>query len=222
MVPSAVLIFGPPGSGKSTQAGLLADTLALEVVDAGVVIARALKDPARQQDPVIIEQKKHYEAGELVDIAFFTAEVVSKLKSLEARKVHCVITGWPRDITQAEAVLPPLFEIYGKENTRVLLLDVSKETCIVRSKARLTCTVCGRPQLATGPAAAAPVHCRACGGDLAQRSDIAAIEKRFDVYEQQTKPVLAYIESLGLPIIHVDSEADPAVVYERIVEAATR
>lgn len=219
--PNAVLLFGSPGSGKSTQAALLADTLAYEVLDAGVILSKAVHDPARQSDQEIVEELRRYDAGELASTDFFAKEVLSKLKELEEQKTSCVLSGWPRKLEQAEAVIPHIVDTYGIPNIHVVIIDVPKEVNMLRSKTRRTCKVCGRPQLTLELDANPPTHCRVCGGELFVRTDIAAFEHRYEVYENETEPVFGYLTSLGLSLTRVDGSQGPAFVYEDIVKAIT-
>lgn len=220
--PNAVLLFGPPGSGKSTQAGLLADTLAYEVIDAGIILTKALNDPHRQDEPLIIEQRSIYDRGDLVSAEFFAQEVIAKLREIETRKIDCVLTGWPRRMEQATVVVPLLIEIYGIAQMKAILIDVPKEECVARSAARVTCSVCARPQLASGPANGAPTQCRVCGGAVFARTDIKAIEHRFNVYEKETLPTFEYIKSLGVKIEPINGSQNPSAVYGEIVDVIDR
>ena len=222
LAPSAVLIFGPPGSGKSTQANLLADTLAFEVVDSGRILNVVVHDPARQDDPRIRSERERYDTGQLVTDEFFRMCMQEHIASLEARRVSCVFGGAPRTIGQAESFVPQLLAAYGKENVHGFLLELSPEECRLRSEKRATCSVCGRPQLATGPAAAAPDKCRVCGGALYVRSDIDALAARFDAYQRQTLPVFPYLEANGIPLTRVDAGKSPNEVHADIFAALAR
>lgn len=219
--PTAVLLFGLPGSGKSTQAELLADTLAYEVLDAGAILGKALKDPARQQDPIVIAERAKYDSGQLVSMDFFVSEVVAKLQRLEEHRLSGVLSGWPRDMQEAEAVMPHIIAAFGSENVKAILIDMPKEVSMHRTAMRLTCTVCGRPQL-PGPDDEQATQCRVCGGALFQRADTVAYEKRFEVFQKETAPVFTYLEKLGITLQKVDGTQDPASVYGEIVDAIER
>lgn len=221
MQPSAVLIFGPPGSGKSTQANLLADTLAFEVVDSGRILNQIVHDPARQQDPEIRVERERYDTGQLVSDAFFEKAMQAHIAELEKRKVSCVFGGAPRTLGQAKSFVPQLLAAYGKENVHGFLIDLSEEESRHRSASRATCSVCGRPQLASGPAAGAPERCRVCGGALYVRKDVNAIDTRFAAYREQTLPVFAYLEENGIPLHHVDGGKSPNEVHAEIFAALT-
>lgn len=219
MAASAVILFGPPGSGKSTQAELLADTLAYEVVDTGRLLHTVLYDPERQADPVIAAERKRFDSGELVTTSFVVGLLKNHLISLGAAGTSCVLGGSPRTMEEAEVLLPQLIASYGLDNVHCLLLDMSREACSQRSQLRTTCKVCGRPQLALGPAGAAPERCRVCGGELYVRSDINAIDVRFHEYETREVPVFAYAQSLGISFAVINADADPAAVYDAVVAA---
>lgn len=216
--PQAVLIFGPPGSGKSTQAGILADTFGFEVVDMGLVLRKVLFDPARMSDPATKAERDNYESGRLVSTEFFADLVHEKFRELEEGGVDAVLGGWPRSVEQAEGLMPKLLKAYGSENVHAFLIDIPEEVYRERSEKRLTCTVCNRPQLATAPAKGAPSACRVCGGALAARVDRDAIEARISVYNEQTVPLYAYLEGLGMKLTRVTWAEAPGDVYARIVQ----
>lgn len=215
-VPTAALVFGPPGSGKSTQAGLLADTLAFEVVDTGRVLRGILYDPAHQGDPTIQRERGLFDGGQLMTPSFVVDALRQHLADLKAAGTSCVIGGSPRTMGEATEIMPGIIESYGLENVFPFLLDVPYEACRARNLARTTCTVCGRPQLALAPADGAPLRCRACGGELYTRVDSEKIDIRFAEYEEKTVPIFAYLESLGLKMIHIADDL-PGTMYAEVV-----
>lgn len=219
---SAVLIFGPPGSGKSTQAALLSDTLAYEVVDTGRILRGVLYDPARQDDEVIKAERKRFDDGVLLTPSFVTELLQGHLRDLASARISCVIGGSPRTLGEAEAMMPELAAGYGAENVHCVLLEVPAEICIARNKVRATCIVCGRPQLATGPANEMPKRCRACGGELYARADADKGDTRIREYEERTLPAVAYVEKLGLTVTRVDGTQSPAEVFGDILDILDR
>lgn len=219
---SAVVIFGPPGSGKSTQAALLSDTLAYEVVDTGRILRGVLYDPARQHDPVIAAERRRFDDGILLTPSFVVELVKDHLRELAEARVSCVIGGSPRTLGEAEAMMPELVAGYGADRVHGILLDVPEAVCIARNRVRATCAACGRPQLATPPAREMPKRCRACGGELFVRADADKAEVRVREYEERTLPAIAFVERMGIAVARVDGTQTPADVFGDILDVLDR
>lgn len=217
MPPSAVLLFGAPGSGKSTQAFLLADELHFEVIDTGRILHAVLNDPARQSDPEIIENKRLFDEGKLITDAFCESVMHARIKELEDKKVSCVFGGAPRTTGQAHAFIPELVRSYGVDNVHAIMLDLTEEECRRRMARRLTCTVCERPQMPDADSAT----CTFCGGALYVRSDKNVTDTRYAVYQKEAFPMFAYMENFGIKMHHVDGSLTPREVHAKVMQELT-
>lgn len=180
----SVIMMGPPGAGKGTQAGRFARDRDLLKISTGDILREAIKE----QNPVALEAKAKMDRGELVDDATMIAIVRERLMRSDATRGF-VLDGFPRTVAQAEA-LDALMQELG--NGPLVVVDVVvPETELVRRLAgRRICNTCGTNADPGEPGD----DCRTCGGVLVQRADdtAAVVLERLKVYERATRPVLEY------------------------------
>ncbi|KKW21519.1 MAG: Adenylate kinase [Parcubacteria group bacterium GW2011_GWA1_51_12] len=145
MKPFLVLIFGPPGSGKSTQAENVAKKFDAVHVDTGELLRRILHDPARQHDPKIREERiKHETDGQLNDSLWVGGIVNDELRKLATDGKSVASSGFPRTIFEAEIELPVMRELF-RERIFAFILRVGEETSLFRNSRRRICTKCHKP-----------------------------------------------------------------------------
>lgn len=217
--PFLLFIFGPPGSGKSTQAELVAREFGATHFNTGEVLRSIFHDPIRANDPKVAEEKKkHEEVGQLNDSAWVKDIVLSEVAKLRAENKSVVFSGSPRTIFEAEAELPKFRELYGK---RIFLcvLRIHEETTIYRNSRRRICSSCGKV-FTWSPQSSKMMICDVCGGGLATRADDAPqiIKKRLQVYRQLTLPILKFLESEGVKSLTIDGELPPKTVFQSLKE----
>jgi adenylate kinase len=179
-----VIMMGPPGAGKGTQAGRFARERGLVKISTGDI----LRDAIKEQNPTALEAKARMDRGELVDDAIIIAIVEDRLGRPDTQPGF-VLDGFPRTVAQAQA----LDGIMRKRDAGPLIVvdvAVPEQELVRRLASRRICGACGANADALGPATA----CAKCGGELVQRTDDdgGVVTERLRVYQQATRPVLEY------------------------------
>ena len=179
-----VIMMGPPGAGKGTQAGRFARERGLLKISTGDILREAI----REGDPVAVEARARMDRGELVDDATMITIVTNRLLRPDARRGF-VLDGFPRTVAQAEA----LDRIVGERNNGPLIVvdvEVPQHELVRRLAMRRICVECG---VNADPFGSAD-KCPKCGGGLEQRTDDnqEVVLERLNVYKRATTPVLDY------------------------------
>lgn len=188
-----ILIMGPPGAGKGTQAGHLVEAYGLRHVATGDVLREAVAAGTELGR----KAKGFMDAGQLVPddvIIGLLRELVCDLDDT----VGLLLDGFPRTRAQAEA-LDGMFADLGRVIDAVLDIHVPKDVLVDRLSGRWICRNCQHPYNVNSRPPTAAGICDNCGGELYQRDDDTsdAVSTRLDVYEQQTAPVSSYYADKG-------------------------
>ncbi len=211
-----LILLGPPGAGKGTQAKLLTKRFTIPQISTGDILRGAVKE----QTSMGLKAKGYMDSGALVP-----DEVVVGIVEERLAKPDCsagfILDGFPRTVAQADALKQMLAGL-GKSIEHVVSIEVDKNELLERITGRRTCRVCGKGyHVAFGPPKLAG-KCDDCGGELYQRDDDSeeTMRKRLDVYEEQTAPLIAYYsrESLLRTIKGVGSIEDIQCSILNIVE----
>ena len=192
-----LIMLGPPGAGKGTQAERYARARGIPKISTGDMLREAI----RERNPVALEAKARMDRGELVDDQTMIAIVKERLMRPDA-KCGFVLDGFPRTVAQAEA----LDAIMRERNNGPLVIvdvDVPQQELVRRLAMRRICVRCG----ANAPPTAQ--QCDSCGGELEQRADDnqEVVLERLNVYQRATKPVLEYYRQR--PTFRVVNGAQP-------------
>lgn len=216
-----IILYGAPGSGKGTQANLLASKFDLIHFDTGKFLEAAVHDPKNQKDPEIRAERKLFDGGKLM-----TPEFVLKIVEKEAEEIHqagygIVFSGSPRTMYEAEGLMPELIELYGKKNIHVFVLDVPASESIKRNSNRMMCKFCGYGLLSAYYDVKNPKHCPVCGGPFYKRvlDNAETIKIRLKEYNERTAPIFGYMKKHGIKQIKLDAKPAPFKVYEKIVKS---
>ena len=188
-----IVLFGPPGSGKGTQASLLEEKFGAAHISTG----DTLREAVANKTEVGLKAKSFMDRGELVPDDVVIAIAKEKLASVGDNGF--ILDGFPRTIAQAEALDAALADL-GKPLEAVVNLRVDEEELVRRLSGRRVCPVCGEPFHVDSKPSKAGAKCDRCGGDLVHRDDDKpeAIRNRLQVYQRQTAPLLGYYERKGI------------------------
>ncbi|HEX5950047.1 MAG TPA: adenylate kinase [Actinomycetota bacterium] len=209
-----IVLLGPPGAGKGTQAKRLAERYGLPIVGTGDIF----RDHVARGTDLGLQAKTYMDAGKLVPDAIAVKMVLDRLDGTDCREGF-LLDGFPRTVAQAQALERALTEA-GRPLDAVLNFKVSDEMVVKRLTNRMVCPDCGRPyNLAYKPPRVEGI-CDVCGGKLQLRSDDdePTILQRLEVYRRETEPLVLYFWERGI-LRDIDSEAPEQVVFDRTVEA---
>jgi adenylate kinase len=206
-----LILLGPPGAGKGTQAGRIVEEYGIPHVSTGDILRGAVKN----QTQMGLEAKKYMDAGELVPDSVVIGIVKDRLQEPDTAKGF-LMDGFPRTIPQAEA-LDVALDGLGRAVTKTIVVLVEEEELVRRLSGRRICRVCQAPfHVVFNPPKKEGV-CDKCGGELYQRDDDseATVRNRLEVYRNQTEPLIDYYDKAGL-VARIDGAQSPERVYEDV------
>lgn len=207
-----LVLVGPPGAGKGTQAKFLAEHYQIPHIATGDIFRANLKEGT----PLGLEAKAFMERGELVPDDITNAMVRERLNQPDAAHGF-LLDGWPRNVVQAE-VLRAIMAEKGTSLSAALELSISHDEIIERLSSRKTCRACG------APAEKSADECPACAShDLYQREDDKpeVIARRLEVYEEQTAPIISFYRTEGL-LITVPATGSVSEITQHAIQALSR
>ena len=189
-----ILLMGPPGAGKGTQAANLVKEFGIPHISTGDMFRAAVKEGTE----LGLQAKACMDAGKLVPDEVTIGIVKERLAKPDCKKGF-ILDGFPRTVEQADALTGILKEL-GLSLTAALNITVPAADLIERAVGRRICKACGATyHVKFNPPQKAGV-CDTCAGDLYQRADDSeeTMKNRLSVYEAQTKPLIAYYEKAGV------------------------
>ncbi|AOK90004.1 adenylate kinase [Paenibacillus sp. SEL1] len=207
-----ILIMGPPGAGKGTQADVIVKEFGIPHISTGDAFRLAMK----QGTPIGIKAKEYIDKGELVPDDVTIGIVEERLQQPDCKKGF-LLDGFPRTLAQAEA----LDQILGRLNTKlddVINLKVDSDNLLARITGRRVCKSCGTSyHIVFNPPKVEGI-CDKDGGELYQRPDDNedSVRTRLEEYSNKTAPLLTFYENQNL-LRHIDGEQDIDVVSQNIV-----
>ena len=187
-----VIMFGPPGAGKGTQASRIAETLVVPRVSSGDLF----RDHQNRETELGNLAKSYMERGILVPDDLTIRMVMEWIEAHKDRNGF-ILDGFPRTHIQAEALDEAMTDQGGID--RALNIDVGKEELVRRLTGRIVCKKCQAIYHLVSSPPRRDSECDSCGSALRQRDDdkAASVEKRLDVYFEETEPLVEYYRQLG-------------------------
>ena len=205
-----IILFGPPGAGKGTQAKKLVDFYGIPQISTGDI----LRANVREGTELGLAAKAYMDKGELVPDKVLIGIIKNRLKEADCKKGF-ILDGYPRTVPQADALEVILDEI-DKPIDVVLNLEVPDEELVGRISGRLMCKCGASYHTISNPPKKGNV-CNICGAEVFQREDdkAEAVQNRLDVYKKQTQPLISYYMKKGI-LVTLDGTKDINEVFEDI------
>ena len=211
-----LVLFGPPGAGKGTQAQLLKEQLQVEHISSGDLFRHHLSNGTELGELA----RGYMNRGVLVPDDVTIGMVMDRINQM-ADTDGFLLDGFPRNVNQAEALDRALTES-GRRIDRVIHISVADEELIRRLSNRYICRSCQKPFARNSATGTAPERCDDCpdGGDIYQRDDdtTEAVANRISVYHQETAPVLGFYQARGA-LADIHGEGAVEAVNESVLLA---
>jgi adenylate kinase len=206
-----LILIGPPGAGKGTQAERLRDDFRLPFISTGEMLRANVKEGTE----LGLQAKGYMDSGGLVPDELILAMAGERLAQADAQDGF-ILDGFPRTTGQAEA-LDELLAASGRHVTAALLLDVPDEEVVKRISGRRVCVKAGHNYHVDFDPPKTPDVCDQDGSRLIQRDDDQpdVVRNRLVVYNEKTAPLIDYYDSRGL-LRRIDGTRSPADVHDHI------
>ncbi len=222
-----IIFFGPQGSGKGTQAKLLADKFDLFHFNSGDYLRKILYDPKLQKDKIIQRERKLNEAGKLNTEVWVTGIINKRFKELIKVSQSIVTEGFPRTLFETfgdkkrKGAIDIFKKGYGKKNIFIFVLNIPKKESIKRTLERRTCSVCKATLLGSEfqPKGFIFKNCSFCGGEIVRRVDDnrKTILIRLKEYKEKTQPILKELKKRKYKIYKIDGTPAPYKIHQTIL-----
>lgn len=212
-----ILIMGPPGAGKGTQATRIASFCEIPHISTGDMFRAEIKQASELGKRI----KSYLDTGKLVPDEV-TVEVIKKRLQQADTQKGFLLDGFPRTIPQAEA-LDGILKEMGRSLDLVINIKVDPQVLLERMTGRRVCQKCGATYHVVNQPPRVEGVCDQCGGELYQRSDdtVETVSNRLEVYQKQTAPLLEYYQQRGI-VAEVNGEQSIDDVFKEIEQVIRR
>jgi adenylate kinase len=203
-----LVLVGPPGAGKGTQASLLAEHYKIPHISTGDIFRANLKSGTA----LGLQAKGFMDKGELVPDSVTNEMVKDRLSNASG----FLLDGFPRNVAQAE-VLQSFLNEKGAPLNAVVEFQINNEEIIKRLSSRRTCRGCGK--VFPGQVS----KCDSCGGEIYQRDDDkeSVIARRLEVYGEQTAPIIDYYRKAGL-LVAISATGEVSAITKDVIDALSK
>jgi len=220
--------MGPPGSGKGTQAELLAEKFNLYYFETSKILEETFGGKLGEKNFLEIEGQKYYfqnekklwQEGKLCSPPFVTYLVKEKIKELFKEGKNLVLSGSPRTLYEGERIIPLLKKLYGPKNIKVILLEISPQETIFRNTHRRICELMRHPILYSKENEKLKT-CPLDGSKLVKRKgldDPKSIKVRLEEYKKRTFSLIDYFKKEKLKVKKINGSPPPAAVFNSILK----
>ncbi|UCG13023.1 MAG: adenylate kinase [Deltaproteobacteria bacterium] len=208
-----LILLGPPGAGKGTQAKMLVETYQIPQISTGDILRAAVKDGTTLGK----EARSYMDKGQLVPDSVVIGIVEERLQQPDC-KTGYMLDGFPRTVPQAEA-LDGMLQNLGSEIDHVVSIEVDNEELVKRLTGRRTCRECGAGFHVMFDPPKQEGVCDKCGGELYQRDDdnVETVTSRLQVYESQTMPLIDYYKTQG-KVRPIEGVGEIKEVFNRVTQ----
>jgi adenylate kinase len=208
-----LIMLGPPGAGKGTQAQKICEDYNTVQISTGDI----LREEVSNNTELGQKAKKYMDEGELVPDKVILGMMEKKLFGENAPEGY-ILDGFPRTVPQARG-LDDLYDEHNEELDAIIVMDVDKEIIVKRLTARRVCKDCNKVYNLLFMPPEEDGVCDECGGELIQRDDDKeeTVLNRLEVYQEETAPLIDYYSGTG-KLKKVKSDGTPDEVYDNIKE----
>jgi len=217
MILLRLILLGPPGAGKGTQAVNIVKKYNIPHISTGDMFRKNIKEGT----DLGIKAKEYIDKGLLVPDDLTVAIVKDRLTENDCKEGF-LLDGFPRTVNQADSLDEELKGL-SYELDNVINIEVSKDDLTQRAVGRRICKDCGATYHIDFNPSRVEKICDVCSGELIQRKDdtVETVSKRIEVYLEQTEPLIDYYEKKGI-LINIDGKQDINKVFEDIVKSLGR
>lgn len=226
MPKQVIILFGPPGAGKGTQSELLSETLGYYHLESSKVLERCFKNESANKvfavdgkDYKVGDEIKNWKTGILTSPPFITSLMLIEARKLAEDGESFIMSGSPRTTYEAEKEMPVLAELYGKENIKIVLIEISAEVTVFRNTHRKICELM-RHSILFNKETEKLTICPLDGSKLVKRKDLddpETIKVRLQEYKNRTFPLFEYFKNNDFNVNKINGEGSVARVHEEIL-----